>query len=260
MQFLSILTDIKYLSLLLCVLQNTSLVLLMRYSRTQEGPRYFTSTAVIAAEVVKVLSCWGVMLFTSKGNVSQVLKDSVGEIMDTLKIAIPAGVYAVQNNLLYIGLSNLEAPVYQVANQLKVLTTAVFFAIILDKRLGCQKWVSLLILFCGISMVQLSAMGVSSPKKPDAEQDALLGGLAVLAASITSGFAGVYFEKILKGSTATVWVRNVQLGFFGFIFASIITGLMEYDQLSEKGFFYGWNYIVVLVVINQGMFCIIVVI
>lgn len=40
----------------------------------------------------------------------------------------------------------------------------------------------------------------------------LVGVIAVLIACFSSGFAGVYFEKILKETKQSVWVRNIQLG------------------------------------------------
>jgi UDP-sugar transporter A1/2/3 len=40
----------------------------------------------------------------------------------------------------------------------------------------------------------------------------MMGFGAVLMATLTSGFAGVYFEKILKTGPTSVWVRNIQLG------------------------------------------------
>lgn len=33
---------------------------------------------------------------------------------ETMKLAIPAGIYTLQNNLLYVALSNLDAATYQV--------------------------------------------------------------------------------------------------------------------------------------------------
>lgn len=47
------------MSLGVLVLQTTSLVLTMRYSRTlnEDGPRYLASSAVVSAEVLKILVC-----------------------------------------------------------------------------------------------------------------------------------------------------------------------------------------------------------
>ena len=42
----------------------------------------------------------------------------------------------------------------------------------------------------------------------------LIGLVAVLTASLSSGFAGVFYEKLLKeGSQPSVIIRNIQLGF-----------------------------------------------
>ena len=50
--------------------------------------------------------------------------------------------------------------------------------------------------------------------------DRLLGFLAVIAACFSSGFAGVYFEKILKGTPVSLWMRNIQLGKASFFYTS----------------------------------------
>lgn len=57
-----------YMSLGVLVLQTTSLVLTMRYSRTliEDSPRYLASSAVVSAEVLKISIC-ALLVFMEKG-------------------------------------------------------------------------------------------------------------------------------------------------------------------------------------------------
>lgn len=41
-------------------------------------------------------------------------QEIVHKPVETLKLAIPSGIYTLQNNLLYVALSNLDAATYQV--------------------------------------------------------------------------------------------------------------------------------------------------
>ena len=47
-------TRIKYISLVLLVVQNASLALTMRAARTQTGDMFFSTSAVCMAEITKV--------------------------------------------------------------------------------------------------------------------------------------------------------------------------------------------------------------
>jgi UDP-galactose transporter len=73
---------------------------------------------------------------------------------ESWKLAIPAALYTLQNTLQYVAVSNLDAATFQVTYQLKILTTAIFSVIMLNRKLSPQRWASLLILIIGVSIVQ----------------------------------------------------------------------------------------------------------
>jgi len=129
---------IKYAALFLLVAQMVGLVLLMRYSRTHQRPDqplYLASTAVFVMEVMKFIICCVVIAFQSGGNLIGEFQDHVfGAPKEILKLCVPSLLYTVQNNLLYLALTNLDAATYQVCYQLKILTTAIFSAILLHVR------------------------------------------------------------------------------------------------------------------------------
>ncbi|XP_036409520.1 UDP-N-acetylglucosamine transporter-like isoform X2 [Megalops cyprinoides] len=251
---------LKYVSLGVLVLQTTSLVLTMRYSRTLlgDGPRYLASSAVVSAELLKILTCTLLVCrehsYSVRGLNHVLTEEIVNKPMDTLKLAIPSGIYTLQNNLLYVALSNLDAATYQVTYQLKILTTALFSVSMLGRRLSMYQWLSLLILMIGVVFVQWpsESPAASGPEQQSAGSQ-LVGVLAVLAACCSSGFAGVYFEKILKETKQSVWVRNIQLGLFGLVFG--LMGMFVYDgkRVMESGMFQGYNRITWIVVVLQAL-------
>lgn len=249
---------LKYVSLGVLVFQTTTLVLTMRYSRTlqSDGPRYLASSAVVLAEVMKIAACMLLVLnehsYSVRALNSILRKEILNKPIETLKLAIPSGIYTLQNNLLYVALSNLDAATYQVTYQLKILTTALFSVSMLGRKLGAYQWVSLLILMTGVALVQWPADS-SSTKEASSAGSQFVGVVAVLVACCSSGFAGVYFEKILKESKQSVWIRNIQLGMFGLVFG--VLGMLLYDgqKVWSSGMLQGYNAITWAVVILQAV-------
>ncbi|KAK4056347.1 hypothetical protein OIO90_002490 [Microbotryomycetes sp. JL221] len=158
---------------------------------------------------------------------------------DSWKLAIVAGLFTLQNNLQYLASGNLSVPLFQLAYQLKIPATALCSVLLLNRTLSQQQWTSLFALTAGVGIVQLGSVASSSTVKAKrAVSDSMnvhgtvipnqfIGLVAVVCACLSSGFAGCYFEKILKAPTTTaqpqrpsVWIRNVQLSLVG-----IATGL-----------------------------------
>ncbi|XP_019811488.2 UDP-galactose translocator isoform X5 [Bos indicus] len=110
---------LKYISLAVLVVQNASLILSIRYARTLPGDRFFATTAVVMAEVLKGLTCLLLLFAQKRGNVKHLvlfLHEAVlVQYMDTLKLAVPSLIYTLQNNLQYVAISNLPAATFQPA-------------------------------------------------------------------------------------------------------------------------------------------------
>ncbi|XP_022619608.1 UDP-galactose translocator isoform X2 [Seriola dumerili] len=248
---------LKYISLAVLVVQNASLILSIRYVRTLPGDRFFTTSAVVMAEVLKVLTCLLIILLQKRFNVKETalfLVDSiVFQYKDTLKLAVPSLIYTLQNNLQYIAISNLPAATFQVTYQLKILTTALFSVMMLRKSLSRVQWVSLLLLFAGVAVVQVQQEGNKEASVTgSSNQNYMVGLVAVVISCLSSGFAGVYFEKILKGSSASVWVRNVQLGIFGTALGMLGLWWNDGAAIAQRGFLFGYTDMVWCVIFNQA--------
>merc|ERR1712107_902012 len=197
------------------------------------------------AELVKLITCLGLVWNDEDRSVakwwSALDRTIIKQPMDTVKVMVPSAVYLIQNNLLYVAASNLDVATYQITYQLKILTTAMFAVTMLNKKLISTQWISLLILIAGVAMVQLSDVKESKSSANVAEQSKMLGFTAALSACCLSGFAGVYFEKILKGSDVSVWMRNVQLAMLSVPMGLVTSYVSDGAKISEHGFFHGYD-------------------
>ncbi|KAL7004151.1 hypothetical protein EMMF5_006278 [Cystobasidiomycetes sp. EMM_F5] len=234
---------------------------------------------------------------------------------DWLKLIIPAMLFTMQGNLAYYASSNLTVPVFQITYQLKIPATALCSVLMLSRVLSNLQWASIALLSIGVGVVQLASTSstsapVSAPAAPvhftpntgdpllpdtaeaiaraihrarglladgsTVEMNQFLGLAAVVLACLSSGFASVYFERVLKkpskpvvigapnglrGSPAInvteaseprktgLWVRNIQLSIFSLLAGSIIYIGTSVDSLSD--FFVGFTPIVWFVVLLQ---------
>jgi len=254
----------KVAILALLVTQTTATVMFMQYSRRvtqltdEEGKapvRYATSTAVAVAEFFKM--CVGMFVVgfieprkKSQGPIEAIAEKSCSSLVDLSKMAVPSACYTIQNNLLFVALSNLDSAVYQVVYQLKVLTTALFSITMLQKSISWQQWGALLLLFCGAALAQTAGNSQKEGEyDPLVGRSTILGLASCILATVSSGFAGVWFEKVLKGSRPSLYVRNIQLGFFGTLVGLCTVVVKDWESVSTNGFFGGYNWRVWVVIL-----------
>eukprot|EP00630_Chrysocystis_fragilis_P003963 CAMPEP_0197395040 /NCGR_PEP_ID=MMETSP1165-20131217/6302_1 /TAXON_ID=284809 /ORGANISM="Chrysocystis fragilis, Strain CCMP3189" /LENGTH=385 /DNA_ID=CAMNT_0042920785 /DNA_START=35 /DNA_END=1192 /DNA_ORIENTATION=+ len=145
-------------------------------------------------------------------------------------IAVPALCYVASNTLNYVAASHVDGPVLVVFGAIQVLFVSLFSVILLGRRLGPRKWLALSCLAASIACIQLDRRRLSP--------SSLRGlGLAALGCAV-SGFAGVFFEKVLKRSPISLWLRNVHLALLSLPFAFFA---LDRSHLRRCGLFSGYG-------------------
>ena len=119
---------LKYGSLVLLVLQNSSVFVVTRYSRIGKHRPYLASVVVLLVEIIKFVLCLALILrdshYSPRSMLLALRRHVFYEWRTTLLLGIPAACYALQNNLIFVAIGNLSAAAAQVLYQLKTLSTA----------------------------------------------------------------------------------------------------------------------------------------
>eukprot|EP00980_Cylindrotheca_fusiformis_P008603 scaffold1830_cov117-Cylindrotheca_fusiformis.AAC.2 len=254
------------LILLVCmVLQNSATVLVGRYTRASvtEDQLYVVNHLILVTELGKLLLSCAFEWYTTGGQLMNSVRTNIIDApYDALKIMVPALLYLVQNSLLYVALSNLTAPIFQVTYQAKLVTTAAVSVLMLNRKYSFQQWVCLVLLSLGVAIVVLG----EKDKKQETtagEQSLTVGLLAVTIACFSSALAGVYFEKVVKAPAGiqskrppvSVWMRNIQLAFFTIVTASMKDVVSGGKPAGEENlpYFHGFtSWVWVLVCLQAG--------
>ena len=310
-------SSMAMVSLVVLVIQNSSLVLMTRYSRFSlpASETYYTSTLILNQEIVKMLLCLVMFYFEKphatapstplflsssspggaaggsgstpltidsmhheKGYLSR-LKETVFQ-RSTLKLFLPAALFTLQNFLIFVALSHLDAMTFQVLSQTKLLSAAVFSVLLLDRKLNGWQWFSLVLLTAGVYYSQTDSQKESFLKSPTSSSSALtflpstvtkrsggverdaqnpfFGAVACIVSGLSSSFAGVYFEKVVKTTPPSLAIRNIHLGMFGIPLA--VLSMLVIDVLpswtgSQPPFRYwrGYNGLTVMLVFVHAL-------
>jgi len=222
---------------------------------------------IMTCELLKfLLSCVLEFKGTQGKLMSSIQVHVLDRPMDALKILVPALLYLLQNSLLYVALSNLTAPIFQVTYQAKLVTTAIVSVLMLARRYSFQQWACLVTISMGVAIVVLGEKGGSKSSEESGSQNMAVGLVSVTIACFSSALAGVYFEYVIKKPAAagqstpapSLWMRNMQLAFFSVVVAigqGIFLGAKS-NAPAGQGYFHGftvWVWILVWLQAGGGL-------
>lgn len=229
-------------------LQNAGYTLVRKFSTQTENVS--SKEVLLVAEIIKILTATWFTLNDSE------VSDARGEgfnklvwlISHSSKMLVLAAIYGAMNILSFVALQYIGAGEFTICAQLKILTTAGFSVLILGTSLTWTKWRALGLLVLGCILVASPNFTHSTVKTTEVSLQ-LFGYAAVLTEVVLSGFASIYFEKVVKSTTevVTIWERNFQLGFYSIL---MYIGIIVYEQQSsERVAWSNWSMVTLMVAV-----------
>lgn len=117
----------------------------------KRGIEYNYTTVVFLQDFCKMLIT--VFLFVrAEGNLADLVRQMVVHKKLAGLYLVPAGLYAIYNNLTFVSMSTFDPATYYVLLQAKLVVTAVLCVTLLDKPVSKMQWFSLLIITIGAMM------------------------------------------------------------------------------------------------------------
>uniref|UniRef100_A0A061SAP7 Solute carrier family 35 (UDP-sugar transporter), member A1/2/3 n=1 Tax=Tetraselmis sp. GSL018 TaxID=582737 RepID=A0A061SAP7_9CHLO len=161
---------------------------------------------------------------------------------------VPALLYLIKNLMQYFIFLYVDAPSYQILKNLNIISTGVLYRIFLKKRLSEVQWSALVLLALGCTIAQMNNNSDRVLSTP------MLGVVLAVVMALLSGLAGVYTEMIIKKRPQrSIHVQNFYLYFFGILFNLVAICTYDYDAVFRKGFFAGYNWVTMIMILNHSL-------
>nr|CCA19239.1 UDPNacetylglucosamine transporter putative [Albugo laibachii Nc14] len=247
----------KQLAFALLVAQNTALSVASKFSRLY---KYHPGTAIFLVEVIKCICCIGVLCKLRGGNIKgtidllhhEVLSDYKG-LQKMTGLAI---LYAMQNIGSLIAYDYVDIATYQIVYQLKIITTAFFMRILLQRKFTFIQWCAMCTLMSGVAACSYARVSVTTN---DNHSLHFYGISMVGLLAVNSGLAAAYFESVIKShrqktslsSSDSFWIRNTQLALISVLATSLNLSL-DASLILKHGLFHEIQPIVWLVIFLQA--------
>lgn len=170
--------------------------------------------------------------------------------------AVPAVLYAFNNNLVVLMQAYMDPSSYQVLSNLKIASTALLYSFCLGKRLRFRQWLALGLLMSAGACHSYSSLDLEDPEgKAIADEQPKLhitawGLFLVLVYCCFSGLAAVYTEMVLKRQKLPLSLQNVYL----YVFGVALNGLSSFSTVAHgKGFLEGYTVVVWAIIAGQAV-------
>eukprot|EP01084_Bolivina_argentea_P098219 176522_1 len=205
------------------------------------------STVVLITECFKLLAS----IISLRYNNELSSEISKWNLYDSLLISfVPSAIYSVQQIFGMYAYQHLDPLIFNLMNQTKIIWSAIFLKLILNKTPTKKELISLNMLLVVAFMLSYET------KKKDAQKDgkknnnnkphkkSTNGLLTVVLATICSGLAGTLSQRGLQNKKRNLFIFSAELAVYGIIctlvrlYFEAKVGVFDGQKINEYGFLY----------------------
>jgi UDP-sugar transporter A1/2/3 len=143
-----------------CILMTTQPFVTMLTKNTEGSYDYAPISTTFMAELVKLIISSCLYYRTAK------FSHNALRTKEIIQFAVPAFVYFINNNLIFIILMYVSSTTYQILSALKTVATGILFRVILKRQLANVQKAAILLLACGAAVSQFPVCTPASCPEP----------------------------------------------------------------------------------------------